>query len=314
MTAGSEFGYAFFLLLVVSNTVARFCMNDYALGHVLNHVFDKSYLFMLALRRRDVGGRLKMLSHLKLIDARFNDMPEDELQQFLLEIERNPILLFRMSDCAEWSKRTNSVVADVLAVFAFIAGAYTATYLYWFSLQASSHILAGFHLHSHAMAVVLAVSGVVPTAFLWGSDTAKAVSVIYKKASEYFQGKQKPACLHSPLLRYKSAACLFGLILLAFTGAVSETHMANVFLSGQQNVYVTLMSFFAPIAFLGIYSVGVVQVIEKAFAYLDSIWYPTHPATAYQNLLEGSQQAGTFVQRIREMDVEMLYLDVIEEQ
>ena len=310
MVAASTFSAGFFILLVVSNTLARFCMNDYALNHVFSKVFDRIYLGFLVFRNSDDRRRAKMLMQLRSFGSGFKCMSEQELKQCLANIERNPMLLLSSVHLMESKKNAASFLSDVLSVCGFFAGAYTATYLYWFSLKASLHILALIHIHSLALASTMAVFGVVPTALLWGTDTASAITVVYRKVGRWLRNHRMHRSLISPLYRYEQGCVVLGLVFFALTGAISETYMTHLFLSHQYGWYALGMAIFAPIAFWGVYTVGVVQVINKAFSFISSICYPHHSATAYQHLLSATRKASIFLKRMAQVDVDLLYDDL----
>ena len=165
----------------------------------------------------------------------------------------------------------------------FMAGTYAATDLYTFSVPASQSLLLFLGGKSILLAKTLAISGVFPTSLLWGNDSRIALVSISQTGYAYYKNKcnvshgevQTPS---SPLQKSRYRAHVICLIFMAFAGAFSETRMAYHTLSSTMPLHDYLLIVFAPIAFLGIYSVGVSQIVNKFFDLLEQRLYPEHPS------------------------------------
>ena len=204
LEAGSHFFKVFFVLLVISNTLARFCMNDFALVEVFTKCRDFYY-----------RKHWKKYSHLSM----------------------------------------------AIVAVGFLCGTLTATYLYYFAHNASVFVLQYFNINSQTPATLFAIAGVVPTALLWGHDAALALTDLHRVLS------LKPS---SPTAQRRCSTSkrvvTFGALLtFALCGAFSETRMAYHAIAGQAHTYVMVLMICVPIAFAGVYSTGVIQLINKSW-------------------------------------------------
>ena len=232
MNAGSHFSSPFLLLLlVISNTFARFCMNDFALSHTLIQWCD--YFFHLVEKKR---GRFFRLSNRRLWWLIFQD-------KWFKTMSYTGI---------EW-------LLTLVSLLGVVAGAFTATYLYRFAFEAAMAVTGLLGLHSLLLGRCLAMAGVIPTAFLWANDARTAlVYVVTEIANRVSVGRRSLGGSWSDWLLYGG---LF--LLLAVTGAFSETRMAYHAVASLHGWYPTLLMLLTPIAFAGIYGVSVIELTNK---------------------------------------------------
>lgn len=233
MTAGNSFPLAAYWTLVVGNTIARVLMNDYALYNLLSKLFDMWVVLQTPTKRMK-----------------------------LLQIENN---YREESGLGEKSHDYGNLI-KILGIIGFVAGAYTATYLYGFA----EHAVDQLGIHSKLAEKILGCAAVFPTAALWGDDACTCFMYITKKIINKFTGEYKEFQIPTAHPFMRDTLQVVALILLAGAGAYSESRMAYEFAATASGFYPMLLKIFVPIAFIGIYGVSTSELVKKAFMYKDT--------------------------------------------
>ena len=233
MTAGDSFPLIAYWTLVVGNTIARVLMNDYALYNLISKLFNMWVVFK---------------------------SPNKQIK--LLQIEND---YREAAGLGEKQHSYNNLIKTV-GVIGFIAGAYTATYLYGFA----EHAVDQIGIHSRLAEQILGGIAVFPTAALWGDDACTCFKYIAKKIINKLTGEYKEFLIPTAHPFMRDVFQVIALILLAGAGSYSESRMAYEFAATSTGFYPMLLKIFTPIAFIGIYGVSTGELVKKAFMYKDT--------------------------------------------
>lgn len=313
MTAASQFSTLFFFILVISNALARMSMNDYALTHVLGSAYDRLYLFALRCSHRKNPSQARCYktrqSYLRTLEhflANLNNYTHAQLMTYRRQFYKNPLSLLDLN-LADYSKNeAEKKTSIIISLLGFSAGALTATYLYQYAVVA----LVKMHLHSHVLVNALALCAIVPTCFLWGNETQITMNAAYryveKKCCQFFGRARRTGNPRFPIKHDVSVKVLL-LLFFALAGAYSETLMVyRTFSFSTSGLYHRILLIVAPLALLPIYSVCVVELVDKLYSLISRKLYLGHVSTLRSELTYYCQNARQFICRISEDDLQRL--------
>jgi hypothetical protein len=300
------------LILVLSNAIARTAMNDYALTHILTGLFNRVYLFFneRVVKNKTASIRREYLSALRDFLTRLNTMPHAQLMTIRRKLFKNPLVILSEFKQSDGAGERSVPYFSLVGFIGFIAGAFTATYIYAFALTASSTMLLVFGMHNLYLSHLIALCGVIPTCFLWGNETMIALSSIFKYLYKLFdswfnhdiQPKPKPV---SPI-RYKLLVKLTLILFFAAAGAFSEIKMAfyTIHFGSASTAnpwlfyYYSILFVCTPIAFASIYSVCVVELVDKVYSMIAQRKYVGHVFTLRSEISYFSSYAKQFILQI----------------
>jgi hypothetical protein len=265
MNAANGYSTVPYYLLVISNSFARFCMNDYALrclfekllanfliyfdyqGPVRNHLLQRleknCYNYFHNNLDISIGDQKSTLD-------RYFSTPENDIsEEYLVPVTS--------SSTKKWK--------IALDAYGYFVGAVTATYLYSFAIDASKEVT---QVDNHSLNSALAILGVIPTLALWADDSMFGIRVmvislynaIYSyKDQDILSGLYKRAISLDKLrLGVKTLSVVF-----AGLGAFSESKMAYDVVSGDNGFYANLLRVCVIPAFAGIYITSALQLSDK---------------------------------------------------
>jgi len=304
-------GVFFFYLLVVSNALARFCMNDYALSHVLGDLFDRlRYFYNKHFSKHSmVQFRADYIDKLQRLSDEKETLTHAKLMTIRRKLFKNPLNLITVFDPSERRKTESEPTWLWVSLLGFFAGAYTATYLFSFAVDSSKMILLFFNIHNSHLVHLLALFGIIPTCFLWGNETLIALTAIFKYLYTYFKRGKILSKQHvsAHWLVYQKRTKILLLVFFAAAGAYSETLMSYHTLRFPfDGVYSFLLFVFTPIAFISIYSVCVIELVDKIFAMFAQRFYFGHVTTLRSEINYFSEHAKQFIYRVHDDDLQEL--------
>ncbi|OGT55094.1 MAG: hypothetical protein A3F17_03075 [Gammaproteobacteria bacterium RIFCSPHIGHO2_12_FULL_41_15] len=252
-------------IVITANSIARCMMNDYALSNLINKIFN-GYI------NRHNQHKQVLLARIDAFKRKIYKLSDDDpllyapnaefSKRILTRIEMTPPLQIPQT----LSRKIMRIASQTLG---FIAGAFTATYIFGFARDAV-HALG---IHSSILVNAIAIAGVLPTAALWGDDTMtifkRVFQVIYSKIVPDARKTVMPVTpTEYPVLRRWLKLILF--LSLAVCGTFSETKMAFDFSFAEpQSWYTHLLRLFSPFAFIAIYGISVLELTDKAVSLID---------------------------------------------
>ena len=222
------------------------------------------------------------------------------IRRLLFKNPLNLLTLFPAEKKDSFSKQPNWWWVSLMG---FFAGAYTATYLYGFALDSSRMILLFFNVNNTHMVHLLALFGVIPTCFLWGNETLIALTAIFRYLYSVFDSPRgiRRASVSAGWLTYQKWTKIALLVFFAAAGAYSETLMSyHTLTSPFSNTYSFFLFIFTPIAFISIYSVCVVELVDKVFAMVAQRFYFGHVATLRSEINYFADHAKDFIFQVHD--------------
>ena len=320
MTASTklQLGGALSILLVVSNAIARTAMNDYALTHILTHVFNRALLWVRTLSKQDAATRVRIryLQALLNFEDKARSCSHAEIMALRRKLFKNPLFLTAANPRDNGASNAGQRY-PLIGLLGFAAGAFTGTYIYGFAVKATTFMLGMLGIHSVHAIHFIALCGVIPTSFLWGNETMITLTAIYKFITRSLSRlKQKQFFWYNneaQPLRYNRLIKVLLITFFAAAGAFSEVKMAYTAVNGYAfsrsdflQHYANFIIFFAPLAFASIYSVCVVELVDKMYALIAQRRFFGHVYTLQNEVIDFSGYSATFVLEIS--DAELLKL------
>lgn len=308
MNAADGFSIIPYYLLVLSNSFARFCMNDYALRYLFEKLFT-NYLIHFDSQEPVRNWFLQQLEKNCFLSFHSNnsDIPSD--QNHYLDSYFKPRFSHDESNSDVKSVLPSQARKWIFALDAcgYFVGALTATYLYNFAVEASREVT---HVDSQFLNSFLAILGVVPTLALWADDSMVGIRVMVIALCNKIYSREDRNSLSS---LYKEAINLNKLrngvktlgVLFATLGAYSESKMAYDVVSGDNGFYANLLRICTIPAFMGIYITSALQLSDKLINKFGIYFLDKGKSVKAKNI-EEFDRASQLVEKLGKQEISIL--------